>query len=139
MTYMEERIHNSLVLGLLVNFILVCLLSTFTDLIFDFCLVISISLTLLLVLTRELKFNKGENLYAMRKTLTELENDWGRSGVSLCGYYERRLVLLMNPIPKNEEWSLQSNYVSELHNLDFNIQLATEYEDRYRKNIRNKN
>lgn len=136
---MEERIHNIVVLGFLVNFILVCLLTTFTDLNFDFCLVISISLTLLLVLTRELKFNKGENLYAMRKTLTDLEKDWERSGVSLCGYYERRLVLLMNPIPKNDEWSVQSNYVSELHKLDFSIDLANEFEDRNRKNIRNKN
>lgn len=139
MTYMEERIHNIVVLGFFVNFILVCLLSTFTYLNFNFCLIISISLTLLLVLARELKFNKGENLYAMRKTLTDLEKDWERTGVSLCGYYERRIVLLMNPISKNDEWSVHRKYVSELHNLDFNIQLATEYEDRYRKNIRNKN
>lgn len=130
---MEERIHNSVVLGFLVNFILVCLLSTFTDLIFDTCLVISISSTLLLVLTRELKLNKGENLYAMRKTLTDLEKDWERSGVSLCGYYERRIVLLMNPIPKNEEWAVHRKYVSDLHELDFCIELATEVEVRRRK------
>lgn len=133
MTYNEERIHNLVVSGFLVNFILVCLLSTFTDLIFDTCLVISISSTLLLVLTRELKFNKGEKLYALREKLTDLENDWERSGVSLCGYYERRIVLLMNPIPNNDDWAVQRKYVSELHKLDFSIDLATEFEDRQRK------
>lgn len=85
------------------------------------------------MLTRELKFNKGENLYAMRKTLTNLENDWERSGVSLCGYYERRLVLLMNPIPENEAWSVHRKYISDLHKLDFSIDLANEFEDRRRK------
>ena len=130
---MEERIHNIVVSGFFINLILVFLLATFTNLILDTCLVISISSTLLLVLPWELKFNKGEKLYAMRKTFTDLEKDWERSGVALCGYYERRIVLLMNPITKNEEWAVHRKYVSDLHELDFCIELATEVEVRRRK------